>query len=81
MPTITNPTAPDRHGKTQGKFYKRDLLAIYDNVSIDVFEGWITDIQIEIGWIAGKKQLLTPLQVRRIIQHIGEPITLHTLNK
>lgn len=66
--------------KTQGKFCKKDLLMRYDNVTMKVFESWIADIMDEIGWIKGKQQVLSPSQVRRILEHLGDPIPLTHLN-
>ncbi|MBN8823891.1 MULTISPECIES: hypothetical protein [Spirosoma] len=67
--------------KTQAKFCKQDFLTMYDGVSIEVFESWIEEIKQEIGWKAKGKQVFPPRVARRIIEHIGQPISLKVLNQ
>lgn len=54
---------------------------MYDGVSIEVFESWIEEIKQEIGWKAKGKQVFPPRVARRIIEHIGQPISLKVLNQ
>lgn len=65
---------------TQAKFCKKDFLMMYDNVSMEVFEEWISDIKAEIGWKAKGKQIFTPKVAKRIIEHVGQPLSLKLLN-
>ena len=67
--------------KTQGKFTKQDFLSMYDDVSIEVFSGWIEDIKQEINWREKGKQVFPPRVAARIIEHIGIPISLKVLNQ
>lgn len=66
--------------KTQAKFCKQDFLTMYDGVTIEVFESWIEDIKQEIGWKAKGKQIFSPRVAARIIEHIGQPISVKFLN-
>ena len=66
--------------KTQGKFCKKDLLMLYGNVRMKHFEEWIEPIMEEVGWKVGKKQILSPKQVRRIVDYLENPIPLKELN-
>lgn len=54
---------------------------MYGNPEMYVFEGWIIDIMPEIGWIKGKKQVFPPRVAKRIIETLGEPISLKVFNQ
>lgn len=55
-----------------GVYSKSDFLMLY-GVTMPVFENWITDISIEIGWQKGKRQKFPPKIVQIIFDHLGEP--------